>query len=431
MSRCSCPNHSGFRLPRGVSRRDVLRYGLGGAGLVALGPWLDERLPVATGAPMGNKILVVLEMNGGCDTLNAVVPKTLGNYYSLRPSIQIPPGQELPLAGNSLYGFHPLMTNLKTMYDAGDVAVVHRAGYPDENLSHFESQDIYSYGVRDGFPALHMLPSGWIARYAERHAPTPLGAVSIGAGRPTSFIGGASNPIQVSSVGSFRFSGDGAFPANQVHRLNTVRSILAQSSTVGAPGEVKVALDGALGLSDQLQAALTSFQSVVTYPVRTPARALRDVAVLVQGGFETRVFFTTIGGFDTHGDQGAAAGGGLPTLLQDIDLAIEAFRQDMVAMGQWDNVVIAVITEFGRRNYENGSFGTDHGGAYEFLLVGGAVNGGFYGPDLTTGDLGDEYLTYAVDFRDVYKEIVNDHLGGVAAPIFPEPQPTNVVLGVV
>ena len=156
-------------------------------------------MPVASGAPQGKKVLVVIEMNGGCDTTSMVVPKTLSSYYTLRPTIQVPAGQELAIS--SLYGLHPTMPKIKAMFDAGDVAVVNKVGYPDENLSHFESQDVYAHGVRGDFGALHLLPSGWIARYADLSAPTPMGAVAIGAGRPTSFVGGSSNPLQVSSCG--------------------------------------------------------------------------------------------------------------------------------------------------------------------------------------------------------------------------------------
>ena len=102
----------------------------------------------------------------------------------------------------------------------------------------------------------------------------------------------------------------------------------------------------------------------------------------------------------------------------------------MKAMGQWNNTVICVFTEFGRRNYENGSVGTDHGGPYTMLLIGGGVNGGSFGPDLVNSDLAGEYPTYAVDFRDVHREVLNDHLSASPAAVFPELQPTNVVLGV-
>ena len=438
MSRCSCPDHSSPRFKRGVSRRDVLKYALGGAGIVALGPTLGKSLPSAYGAPMGNKILICVNMDGGCDTLNAVIPSTQQAYFDARPTIQIPNAASLDLTGGpgtSLYRLHPEFDHVRDLWNLGDVALVNRVGYPDENLSHFESQDIYAWGVRDGFDQSYLPPSGWIARYAGLYAPTPMGAVAVGQGRPTTFVGGTSNPLQVNSLSSFRFNGDNAFSANHTYRLQMIQSVLAGASTAGMPGEVREALSEAHSLTGQIQTALTNYNNrpggaSIVYQNRGISNAFKDVAALIYGGFETRVFYVGLGGFDTHGDQGAATGG-QADLFTSLDDAIGSFHDDMVAMGQWDNVVIVCFSEFGRRNYENGSGGTDHGAALAELIVGGAVNGGMKGPDLTVNDLTGEYVTYAVDFRDVYKEILNDHLGAAPGPVFPEVQPTNVVLGVV
>ncbi len=423
-----------LHVPRGSSRREILQWALAGAGLTALGPWIDRRLPVASAAPQGNKILVVINMDGGCDTLNMVVPITSAAYLARRPTIAIPAASALTLAdgpGTTAYGLHPQLDQLRTMWSQGDVAIVHKVGYPTENLSHFESQDIYSLGVRGEFPPLGIPQSGWIARFAEQYAPTPLGAVSLGAGRPTSFVGGTSGPLQVSSLSSFAFANDSGASNNHLLRLATIKQMLAASTLTGTPGEVKAAIGQAHDLTGQIQAAVSAFTPTATYPSRSIAQRLRDVAILVQGGFETRVFYTTLGGFDLHGDAGGVTGA-QANLMQQLDDAIGAFRTDMVAMGQWDNVVIALITEFGRRNYENGSIGTDHGAAWTEVLVGGGVNGGVYGPAIADADIAapKEYLTYGVDFRDVYKEILNDHLLVNAATVFPETQPTNVILGV-
>ncbi len=423
-----------LHVPRGASRREILQWALAGAGITALGPWIDRRLPVASAAPQGNRILVVINMDGGCDTLNMVVPVTSAAYLARRPGIAIAPASALPLTdgpGSTAYGLHPQLDQLRTMWSEGDVAIVHKVGYPTENLSHFESQDIYSYGVRGEFPPLGIPQSGWIARFAQQYAPTPLGAVSLGAGRPTSFVGGTSSPLQVSSLSSFNFANDSGASNNHLLRLATIKQMLAASALTGTPGEVKAAIEQAHDLTGQIQAAVAAFSPTATYQARSISQRLRDVAILLQGGFETRIFYTTIGGFDTHGDQGGVTGTHA-TLMQQLDDALGSFRTDMVAMGQWQNVVISVITEFGRRNYENGSVGTDHGAAWTELLIGGGVNGGVYGPDVADSDIAapKEYLTYGVDFRDVYKEILNDHLLVNAAPVFPETQPTNTVLGV-
>jgi uncharacterized protein (DUF1501 family) len=322
------------------------------------------------------------------------------------------------------------MPRLAQMCADGDVAVVQRVGYPEENLSHFASQDVFSYAVRGSFGPLGMSPSGWVARFADLYAPTPMGAVSVGLGRPLDFAGGSSNPLLVNSVSQFRFGTDGRYPANHVLRTETVQSMLASFPLGGLPGEVRDAVDQAYALADQVQGALTAYQSPVLYPDEGLARRMRDVAVLVQGGFETRVFYTGTGGYDTHSAQGLLSGTHA-TLLSRVDGALGAFADDMKAMGAWDDLVVALITEFGRRNYANGSDGTDHGHAYAMVLVGGAVRGGTYGPDLVEADLEAEYLSYAVDFRSVYKEVLSDHLGVDPAPVFPEPQEVDVTLGVV
>lgn len=436
---CPCPDHGSLRFPRrATTRRDVLRLALGGVGIAALGPTVARRLPVASGAPLGNKILVIVYLDGGCDTLNAVIPTTLSNYYSRRPTIAIPLANQLSLAGGpstSTYTLHPELNSVRDLWNAGDVALVQRVGYPSPNLSHFESQDIYAQAVRNGFGGLGITESGWVARFADLYAPTPMGAVSIGMGRPTTFVGGSSNPLQVSSLSAFTFGGDqSAYAANQTYRLQVIQSLLAAASTTGTPGDVRDAIDQAHQLSGQVQTALTNYNTylsgtAITYPNTTLGRNLKDVAALLHGGFETRVFYTGFGGFDLHGAEGGVTGS-QATLLQRLDDAIKSFSDDMKNLGQWDNVVLGVFTEFGRRNFENGSGGTDHAESFSMMLMGGAVNGGTYGPDLTDPLLAGDNVAYAVDFRDVWREVVSDHLGASAGPVFPETQPTNTVLGV-
>jgi uncharacterized protein (DUF1501 family) len=425
---CDC------RLKKGVSRRDVLRLGLAGTGLAALGPVGSRLFPAASAAPANATRLVVVDLDGGNDTLNMVAPVTLSPYHERRPGLALTAETGLSMdagpGATSAYVLHPAMPRLAQMWAEGDVAVVNRVGYPQENLSHFTSQDIFSYGVRGSFGPLGVQPSGWVARFADLYAPTPMGAVSVGLGRPLDFAGGTSNPLLVNSVAGFRFSTDSRYPANHVLRVETIQGVIDRFPAGGVSGEVRDAVDQAHALADQVQGALSAYQSGVVYPQNGFANRMKDVAVLVQGGFETRVFYTGTGGYDTHSAQGLLAGTHAD-LLGRVDGALGALSDDLKAMGVWDDVVIALITEFGRRNYANGSEGTDHGHAYAMVLVGGAVNGGMHGPDLVEADLQEEYLSYAVDFRSVYKEVLSDHLGVDPAPVFPEPQETDVTLGVV
>jgi uncharacterized protein (DUF1501 family) len=244
------------------------------------------------------------------------------------------------------------------------------------------------------------------------------------------FVGGTSNPLLVKSLSRFDLLPDWSYRNNHELRLDTARKIIERQSDKGTKGEIKAALSQAHALADQIQAAVQSYESGVEYADESPARYLKDVATLVQAGFETRIFYTGYGGFDLHGDQGAATGSHA-NLLRRLDNAVGAFADDMKAMGVWEDTVLLLITEFGRRNYENGSDGTDHGHGYAEILVGGAVRGGLYGPDLTTADIEEEYLGYEVDFRAVYKEVLDRHLGADADHVFPEPLEKEAVLGVV
>jgi uncharacterized protein (DUF1501 family) len=266
---------------------------------------------------------------------------------------------------------------------------------------------------------------------AERYAPTSMGAVSIGVGRPLDFVGGSSSPLQATSLGSFKYDPDYAYRVSHEHRLDAIQDILDTIPSAGTKGEIADAMGQGHALAEQIQAAVASYDSAVDYGGATPpaiARFHRDIATLVQYGFETRLYYTGFGGFDTHANQGPAAGSHA-TLLGRLDGAIGAFAQDMKAMGAWDSTVLVVISEFGRRNYQNGSNGTDHGHGNFFFAIGGGVRGGVYGGIISNADLEVEYLAYDVDFRDIYKEVLDVHLGMDPAPIFPEAQPSSTTLG--
>lgn len=422
--------------PRSISRRDVIRASLAGAGLLALGPAM-RLLPTATGTPQSLKRLVIVNCYGGNDTLNMFVPVNLSSYVTRRGTIALQSAQCLALGGahgTSAYKLHPSMPKIAAMWGNGEVAAVNRVGYPTADLSHFTSQDIYSLGVRGSFGPLGIPQSGWVARFCDHYARSPLGAVAIGVGRPKDLIGGTTAPLPVSSLAAFKIQGAGAngtsFTPAYYHRLNHAKSLITGFTGAERLQSQQQALADAHGLTGQVQSAITSYTSTVTYPNESLARQLKDVATLIQGGFESRIFYVGIGGFDTHSGQGTAAGP-QATLFGRIDNALGAFSDDLKAMTVWNDTVVLIITEFGRRNYVNGSDGTDHGHAWTMLALGGAVKGGVYGPDLTDADINVEYPTYAVDFRSIYKEILNRHMGTDPAPIFPETLPIDTTLGIV
>jgi uncharacterized protein (DUF1501 family) len=428
--------HSGPKrhLPRSTTRRDVLRFVLGGAGLAALGPMALKRLPVATGAPQALSRAVFVNLIGGNDGHNTVIPRLISEYYTRRPTIQIPPGQELSLNvgpnATTAYGLHPAMDRIHALWQEGSVALVHKVGYPSANLSHFTSGDIFSYAVRDDFGSLGLQPSGWVARYADQEAPTPMGAVAIGVGRPLDFVGGTSNPFLVSSLAAFNYQSDPNNTQDQRHRLAVIQSVLSSYAGTGTSQEAKTALELGHQLAAQIQAAVAGYSTTAGFPTTNIGNFLRDASILIEGGFESRLFYTGFGSFDLHGDEGAVTGN-QANLLTRLDDAVGAFAQDMKDRGQWNATRIVIHSEFGRRNYENGSNGTDHGHGNVFLVLGGGLNGGVHGPGLVAADLQGEYPDYAVDFRDVYRDVLTNHLGAASVgAIFPEPQPTNTVLSI-
>jgi uncharacterized protein (DUF1501 family) len=428
MANFDCPLH----LPRDGGRRDFLRTLLLSAGILALGP-LGRKSSEALGAPRPNhKRLVVVNLAGGADTLNIVVPVGLSSYYSGRPSMAIQPAAGLALSGVSgQYKLHPSMPKIAALWNSGDALAVQKTGYPGADLSHFVSQDIFSYGVRNvgSFPLLGIPTSGWIARYADLFPLTPLGSVAIGRGRPLDFVGGQTRGLTVNNLSNFK-----VFVQNgSIGRIETVKTLVHDAPTVGLTYEAKQALMTAYDLADQVQQAVADHNtylsgSGITYPNSSISTNLKDVAALIYGGFETSIFYVGLDGWDTHGAQLSTQA----TLLNWLDGAVGAFSDEMKALGVWDDIVMVVITEFGRRSYSNGG-GTDHGHGFAEIVMGGPVNGGrSYGPDLTNADLanGTGYLPYSVDFRSIYKEILTEHLGVNASKVLPETLPIDTTLGI-
>jgi uncharacterized protein (DUF1501 family) len=415
-----------------ASRRDILRALIVGAGIYALGPL--GKTSVALGAPRTNfKRLVVINMLGGCDTLNMVVPVGLSQYYTARGTGAIASASALPVNGVSgLYKLHPRLVRVQGLWNQGDALAVQRVGYPQADLSHFVSQDIYSLGVRGSFTPLHINRSGWVARFADLYASTTLGAVSIGMGKPLDLTGGLRTNLTINSLAGLSISGTDA------QRIQATKDLIQATPAVGLTYEAQHALQAAYDLADQVQTASTDHQTYLTssglsYPQTSIGQRLKDVAGMIYAGFDTRLFYTGMANnaeFDTHANQLAMHN----TLFNQLDSAIGVFYDEMNALGTWNDVAIVVITEFGRRTAFNGS-GTDHGHAFASLVLGGNVNGGASkGPDLTTADLattGTGYLSYAVDFRSVYKELIERHMGFDPAPIFPEPLEIGGYVGLI
>ncbi|MEO0478330.1 MAG: DUF1501 domain-containing protein [Planctomycetota bacterium] len=401
-----------------LTRRSAIAAAMGAFGLAALGP--VERAVAAvrprSAMPMGENFLVVVELNGGNDGLNMVVPHSLPSYATQRPTLGLSSSDTLAIDTGSFatsdFRLHPRLPALAQMYRDGELAVVQKVGYPDRNGSHDVSRQIWAYGQRERL----LSGNGWIARYADLHAPTSTGAVSLARGRHRTMVGGDSNPLTMGRLDQFKFDVDGSFRGDHARRLELVRRFLDRRNGSAS----RDAMLAGHTVADQISDAVANYSSTVTYRNGRLSESLQDVARMLQAGFPTRVFYTGFGGFDTHAAQGTLVGRHAD-LMQTLNEGLDDFVQDVKAMGLWSQTVIAVVSEFGRRNFENGSGGTDHGAANHVLLLGGGVRGGFHGPMLVDADLSENNLPYAVDFRTVYSDVLTQHLG-VSDPttIFPE-----------
>jgi uncharacterized protein (DUF1501 family) len=419
-----------------VTRREFIGRGLvGGALAWTIPSFLNQTLVSlhAEGAADNAKpILVVLQMAGGNDGLNTVVPVTNDDYYRARPSLGIKAGSTLKL--NGLFGLHPAMVGFKDLYDAGMLSVVHGVGYPNPNRSHFHSTDIWQTASPEGAKT-----QGWIGKYFDNACAgaEPTVGISVGRQMPLAFRSGRPLGISLENPESYRFAagddGEGEMSSESFYRkLNGPEMLdgsdLNSGGSIGsAPGTAvaqhrgssldfleRVALDAQVS-SDKILSVTKNVKNEVSYPQSQIAGSLKLVARLIAGGLPTRVFYVSQGGYDTHTNQGPAQ----QRLLGEMTAGVKAFFSDLKAMGQDSRVMLMTFSEFGRRVSQNANSGTDHGAAAPMFLVGPKVQAGMLGafPSLAAKDLLNGDVRFTTDFRSVYAGVLEQWLGANSAAI--------------
>jgi uncharacterized protein (DUF1501 family) len=392
---------SGFLAPSFITRTAMA---LDGASSV-LGP-------VTLDPSKKNMILVVLQLSGGNDGINTLIPFADPNYSTLRPTLGFSVDQVLHLTDS--VGLNPNLAKLKALYDQGKVAIVQGIGYPNPNRSHFRSMDIWHSAHPDTFER-----SGWLGRYVDAcqcAQDNALPAISVGDQLNTLFWTDNTLVPAVASIGAFSFLTDTKYKNDRTYQMQTLQNIYSQAGNWSAyESLIRRGTLQALSGSDQLQKVAASYQSPVQYPNNNGlASQFKMVAQVIAGGLGTRLFSVSMGGYDTHANQKPTQDKNLGQLGD----ALDAFMQDLANMGQQDNVVIMSFSEFGRRVKQNGSGGTDHGTAEPMFIIGNKVQGGLYGTYPSLGDLdnnGD--LKFNADFRSVYAGILKDVVGADPSPI--------------
>lgn len=386
------------------SRRSFIQaLGLVGGGSMLMGKQSVSAaqatpLTVALSESQNDNILVIIRLNGGNDGLNTIVPVyDYATYANLRPNLRHFEPNLLPL--NDDFSLPNYMNDLESVWGDGQMKVVHGVGYPDQNLSHFRSSDIWASAEHQ-----YEEPTGWWGRYFEDLYPDYL--TNPPAAPPA---------IQVGNIGNLIFDGfdnNYAFTFANIEQLQTVGANGALHDVLNVPDCVygdkltflRAAANTTFTYSGVIHDAYMASNNNANYGNGDLATQLAAVARLIKGGLGTKVYMVSLGSFDTHANQRYQH----QSLLQDLSSSIKAFYEDL-GSGGWDQKVLSMtISEFGRRPYENGSAGTDHGAASPMMLFGPALNGsGFVGdhPDLLTWDDYDNLIPSS-DFRDVYASVL-------------------------
>ena len=376
------------------------------------------------------RILVVIELAGGCDGLNTMVPYTNDFYYQERPTLSIDPQSVLPL--NDQLGFHPSLTGFNELYDSGNMAIVQGVGYPNPNRSHFRSRDIWHTAEAEEIGT-----NGWLAKYFDSlQGSGSLQGINIGGRVPKAMISEAGSSPSISSIDTYKLQTDPRYPEDEANRNAAFQSILSEPPTLFPPFQeyvTQTVLDATFSSAEILEGQ-DNYNSTIEYPGTAFASNLKTIAQIIAADIGARVFYATIGGFDTHAGQADPTDPKVGThadLLETVSSAVKAFWDDMREMGMANDVLIMSFSEFGRRVSENASDGTDHGTANQMFLFGELINPGLYGeqPSLDPQDLdpiGD--LLHNVDFRSVYSTVLGNWLGVDPVPLIGESWPLLPIL---
>lgn len=392
-----------------TDRRDFLRT----SALLGFGASVPTFLgKTAFAAPTSDKpgakdtILVVVQLTGGNDGLNTVIPFADAEYAKLRPNIGIKKDDAKKLTDS--LGLHPSMGEFAKLHDDGNLCVVQGVGYPNPDQSHFRSMDIWHAASTE-----QSLTEGWIGKAFKTQAvPGFHLADSTKESAPLALAGAPARVPSITSLEDFQLKTAAADPKEREKQKKLIESVSGGGSE-GKPDLldfVKRTATTTYASTEKLANIGKNYTPKVTYPTTGLANRLKLAAQLIDAGVGARLFYVSLDGFDTHAGQGGATGAHA-NLLDTVSGAISAFYRDLTARGHGDRVCVMTFSEFGRRAKENGSKGTDHGSGAPMFLVGGRVKAGVLGDHPSLTKLEDGNLKHATDFRTVYAAVLNEWLG--------------------
>lgn len=349
----------------------------------------------------GDRVLVVIQLAGGNDGLNTLFPFKDIAYYKARPKLAIAKTKGLKLTDE--LALHPETGELRKLYDDGCLGVVSNVGYPNPNRSHFRATEIWETAVPEKAEL-----TGWVGRYFDaecRGVASPMLGLQLGEKPAMTFAHPKSRAVTLANPSLFKW--DGA-TSQAMERLNRV----GNTDNPQLDFLQRTAND-TLSLSRKIQEALKETRTATEYAPFNFSQSLKVVAQMIAAEVPTRVYYVSLGGFDTHTTQAGRHAG----LLQELSQGLGSFVADLKALGHLDRTLVMTFSEFGRRVAENEQQGTDHGTANVMFLAGGKVKAGIHGglPDLN--DLDDGDLKFQIDFRSVYATVLKGWFGADAKKI--------------
>ncbi len=359
----------------------------------------------AGGPAKNGRRLILVQLSGGNDGLSTVVPYADDAYYRARSSTQVEKKSVLRL--DDYRGLHPALRGLRRLYDAGKLAVVEGAGYPQPVLSHFKSLEIWHTADRRGRNA----GDGWAARLADQLWNDERSAelvVHVGRYAPYSIFSSQHAPIAFASPSSYQWFGAGA----KARTWRESGTALSSEDDGASPilSDLRGVLDTARDSSLRVRRAVAEYEPQVAYPRDEFGAQLTNAAALIHAGLGTRVASVELRGFDTHAAQKQTH----DRLMKTLDEGLTALAKDLASSPEGRDTLVVVFSEFGRRVEENDSKGHDHGKAGPMFVLGSRVKGGLYGEHPALSSLEEGNLAYTTDFRRVYASVIGPWFGGDA-----------------
>lgn len=341
------------------------------------------------------RVLVVVQMAGGNDGLNTLVPFRDEEYFKVRNELAV--NESLVLKLTDELGLHPVMSDLRQHYDSGRVCVVNNVGYPNPDRSHFRSTEIWEAGCSES-----EILTGWAGRYFDSECTansSPMLGLQFGEKPAMSFAHPRGRAVTLTNPKLFQWEQSKSGP--YLDLLNA-----PQPTENSELDFLQRTANKTLGLSRKIQAALSGYQSSVDYMPFNFSQSMKIVAQMIAADIPTKIYYVSLGGFDTHTNQLNRHAG----LLQELSQGLSSFLSDLEESGNLDRTLVMTFSEFGRRVTPNNQKGTDHGTSGPMFIAGGNIKAGLHGglPDLSNLEDGD--LKYKIDFRSVYSSILSEWL---------------------